>query len=148
MFTRIQKLNQILSQSLLRVIFAIPFALFGVMHLMAADNMQGMIPSYAPSGVIWVYTTGVLLILGAAGFIISKSVQLAAYLLGGLMLLFILIINLPVVIGEHQNWIGSLSKDLSMMTGALFIGSSSPIQRGVIYFSKKKLENLKIKNEN
>ncbi len=144
MFTRIQKLNQILSQSLLRVIFAIPFALFGVMHLMAADNMQGMIPSYAPSGVIWVYTTGV----GAAGFIISKSVQLAAYLLGGLMLLFILIINLPVVIGEHQNWIGSLSKDLSMMTGALFIGSSSPIQRGVIHFSKKKLENLKIKNEN
>ena len=97
---------------------------------MAADNMQGMIPSYAPSGVIWVYTTGVLLILGAAGFIISKSVQLAAYLLGGLMLLFILIINLPVVIGEHQNWIGSLSKDLSMMTGALFIGSSSPIQGG------------------
>ena len=144
MFTRIQKLNQILSQSLLRVIFAIPFALFGVMHLMAADNMQGMIPSYAPSGVIWVYTTGV----GAAGFIISKSVQLAAYLLSGLMLLFILIINLPVVIGEHQNWIGSLSKDLSMMTGALFIGSSSPIQRGVIHFSKKKLENLKIKNEN
>lgn len=111
---------------------------------MAADNMQGMIPSYAPSGVIWVYTTGV----GAAGFIISKSVQLAAYLLSGLMLLFILIINLPVVIGEHQNWIGSLSKDLSMMTGALFIGSSSPIQRGVIHFSKKKLENLKIKNEN
>ena len=79
---------------------------------MAADNMQGMIPSYAPGGVIWVYTTGVLLILGASGFIISKSVQLAAYLLGGLMLLFILIINLPVVIGEHQNWIGSLSKDL------------------------------------
>ena len=97
---------------------------------MAADNMQGMIPSYAPGGVIWVYTTGVLLILGASGFIISKSVQLAAYLLGGLMLLFILIINLPVVIGEHQNWIGSLSKDLSMMAGALFIGSSSPIQGG------------------
>ena len=141
-------MNQALSQSLLRVFFAIPFALFGVMYLIFADNMQGMIPSYAPSGVIWVYTTGVLLILGASGFIISKSVQLAAYLLGGLMLLFILIINLPVVIGEHQNWIGSLSKDLSMMTGALFIGSSSPIQRGVIHFSKKKLENLKIKNEN
>ena len=123
-------MNQTLPQSLLRVFFAIPFALFGVMHLMAADNMQGMIPSYAPGGVIWVYTTGVLLILGASGFIISKSVQLAAYLLGGLMLLFILIINLPVVIGEHQNWIGSLSKDLSMMAGALFIGSSSPIQGG------------------
>lgn len=123
-------MNQIFSQSLLRVIFAIPFAVFGVMHLMAADKMQGMVPSYVPGGVIWVYITGVLLILGAAGFIINKSVQLAAYLLGGLMLIFILTIHLPVVMGGDQNGMGSLLKDLSMMAGALFIGSSSSKQRG------------------
>ena len=118
-------MNQILSQSLLRVIFAIPFAVFGVMHLMAAEKMQGMVPTYVPGGVIWVYITGVLLILGAAGFIINKSVKLAAYLLGGLMLIFILTIHLPVVLGGDQNGMGSLLKDLSMMAGALFIGSSS-----------------------
>jgi uncharacterized membrane protein len=118
-------MNQILSQSLLRVIFAIPFAVFGVMHLMAAEKMQGMVPTYVPGGVIWVYITGVLLILGAAGFIINKSVKLAAYLLGGLMLIFILTIHLPVVMGGDQNGMGSLLKDLSMMAGALFIGSSS-----------------------
>jgi uncharacterized membrane protein len=118
-------MNQILSQSLLRVIFAIPFAVFGVMHLMAADKMQGMVPSYVPGGVIWVYITGVFLILGAAGFIINKSVKLASYLLGGLMLIFILTIHLPVVMGGDQNGMGSLLKDLSMMAGALFIGSSS-----------------------
>lgn len=122
-------MNQILSQSLLRVIFAIPFAVFGVMHLMDAEKMQGMVPSYVPGGVIWVYITGVLLILGAAGFIINKSVQLAAYLLGGLMLIFILTIHLPVVMGGDQNGMGSLLKDLSMMAGALFIGSSSSKKR-------------------
>ena len=118
-------MNQILSLGLLRVIFAIPFAVFGVMHLMAADKMQVMVPSFIPGGVIWVYITGVLLILGAAGFVINKSVQLAGYLLGGLMLIFILTIHLPVVIGGDQNGMVSLLKDVSMMTGALYIGSSS-----------------------
>ena len=119
-------MNQILPQGLLRVIFAIPFAVFGVMHLMAADKMQGMVPSYVPGGVIWVYITGALLILGAAGFIINRSVRISAYLLGALMLIFILTIHLPVVIGGDQNGMGSLLKDLSMMAGALYIGGSSP----------------------
>ena len=81
------------------------------MHLMAADKMQGMVPSFIPGGVIWVYITGVLLILGASGFVINKSVQLAGYLLGGLMLIFILTIHLPVVIGGDQNGMGSLLKN-------------------------------------
>ncbi len=118
-------MNQILSYGLLRAIFAIPFAVFGVMHLMSADKMQGMVPAYVPGGVIWVYITGVLLILGAAGFIINKSVQLAGYLLGGLMLIFILTIHLPVVVGGDQNGMGNLLKDLALMAGALYIGSSS-----------------------
>ncbi len=92
---------------------------------LSADKMQGMVPSYVPGGVIWVYIIGVLLILGAAGFIINKSVQLAGYLLGGLMLLFILTIHLPVVMGGDQNGMGSLLKDLALMAGALYIGSSS-----------------------
>ena len=77
-------MNQILSIDPLRVIFGIPFAVFGVMHLMAADKMQGMVPSFISGGMNWVYITGVLLILGAAGFVINKSVQLAGYLLGGI----------------------------------------------------------------
>jgi uncharacterized membrane protein len=117
-------MNQILSHGLLRVIFAIPFALFGVMHLISADKMQGMVPSYVPDGVIWIYSTGGLLILGAFGLKIKKSVQLAAYLLGGLMFIFILTIHLPMVIEGDQNNMGSLIKDLSMLAGALFIGGS------------------------
>jgi len=61
------------------------------------------------------------------GFIINKSVLLAGYLLGVLMLVFILTIHLPVVMGGDQNGMGSLLKDLAMMAGALYIGSSSSI---------------------
>ena len=118
-------MNQILSHSILRVIFAIPFAVFGIMHLMKADQMQGMVPSYVPGGVIWVYVIGVLLIVGATGLILNKSAQYAGYLLGGLLLIFILTIHLPNFLGGDQNSMGSLLKDISLMGAAFYIGSSS-----------------------
>jgi uncharacterized membrane protein len=118
-------MNQILSHGVLRVIFAIPFAAFGVMHLMSAANMQGMVPSYIPGGIIWVYIIGVLLILGAVSFILNKSAQLGGYVLGGLMLIFVLTIHLPAVLGGDQNAMGGLLKDTALMAAALFIGSSS-----------------------
>ncbi|SDL77849.1 hypothetical protein SAMN05421813_102118 [Daejeonella rubra] len=118
-------MNQILSNGLLRVLFAIPFAVFGIMHLMNAAAMQGMVPAYVPGGVIWVYVTGVLLIVGAIGFILNKSAQMAGYVLGGLMLIFILTTHLPAVLGGDQNAMGSLLKDFALMAGALFIGNSS-----------------------
>ena len=118
-------MKQVLSHGLLRVIFAIPFAVFGIMHLMKADQMQGMVPSYVPGGVIWVYVIGILLIVGAAGLILNKSAQYAGYLLGGLLLIFILTIHLPSVLGGNQNSMGSLLKDIALMGAALFIGNSS-----------------------
>jgi len=118
-------MNQILSNGLLRVLFAIPFAVFGVMHLMNAAAMQGLVPAYVPGAVIWVYVTGVLLIAGAIGFILNKSVQMASYVLGALMLIFILTIHLPAVLGGDQNSMGSLLKDFALMAGALLIGGSS-----------------------
>jgi putative oxidoreductase len=118
-------MNQIIPNGLLRVLFAIPFAVFGVMHLMNATAMQGMVPAYVPGGVIWVYVTGVLLIAGAIGFILNKSVQMAGFVLGALMLIFIFTIHLPAVLGGDQNSMGSLLKDFALMTGALFIGNST-----------------------
>lgn len=118
-------MNKILSHGLLRVIFAIPFAVFGIMHLMAADKMQGMVPSYVPGGIIWVYITGALLILGALGLILNKSAQLAGYLLGALLLIFVLTIHLPKLLGGDQSAMGSLMKDIALMGAAIFIGNSS-----------------------
>ena len=95
------------------------------MHLINATAMQGMVPAYVPGGVIWVYVTGVLLIAGAIGFILNKSVQMAGFVLGALMLIFIFTIHLPAVLGGDKNSMGSLLKDFALMTGALFIGNST-----------------------
>ena len=50
-----------------RFLLAIPMAVFGVLHFMAADNMAPMVP--IPGGVIWVYVTGVALIAAAVSAI-------------------------------------------------------------------------------
>jgi len=34
-----------------RIIFALPFLLFGANHLMSADQMALMVPAYIPGGV-------------------------------------------------------------------------------------------------
>ena len=60
-------------------LFALPMAVFGIMHFMAGEAMAGMVP--IPGGVIWVYLTGAALIAAAVAIIIGKKAVLAAQLL-------------------------------------------------------------------
>lgn len=34
-----------------RIIYAIPFAIFGLMHFMKGGDMAGMVPSFIPGGI-------------------------------------------------------------------------------------------------
>ena len=42
---------KILTTTIARIIFAIPFLIFGLNHFMKADMMAGMVPSFLPGGV-------------------------------------------------------------------------------------------------
>lgn len=118
-------MNQLLSPGVLRVLFAIPFAVFGIRHMMFATNMQGMVPAYLPGGIIWVYFTGAVLIIAALALILNKYTRIAGYILGLLLLIFVLTIHLPAVLGGDQGAMGGLLKDFSLMAAALFIGNFS-----------------------
>ena len=106
-----------------RYLFAIPFAVFGLMHFMSAGDMAGMVPSFIPGGVFWVYLTGLALIAAPVSFIINKHAILAAQLLAALMLIFVFTIHLPSVIGGNMMAMASLLKDLSLAGGALLLAS-------------------------
>lgn len=43
---------KLLTTTIARIIFAIPFAIFGIMHLTNADKMAGYVP--IPGGAFWV----------------------------------------------------------------------------------------------
>ncbi|HFA51911.1 MAG TPA: DoxX family protein [Bacteroidetes bacterium] len=69
-----------------KYLFAIPFLLFGIMHLMSAKEMAAMAPF---GGEIVVYITGLAMIAAAISIFIGKMDKLATTLLGVMLLLFI-----------------------------------------------------------
>ena len=106
-----------------RIVYAIPMLVFGLMHFAFANNMAGMVPSYIPGGVLWVYLTGAGLVLAAASFIIHKWTKLSGLLLALLLLSFILTIHLPGMMGGNHMAMTGLLKDLGLLAGALMIAS-------------------------
>ncbi|RMH62758.1 MAG: DoxX family protein [Calditrichaeota bacterium] len=83
----------VLTGTVARYMFALPFAIFGLFHFMNAGAMAGMVP--IPGGVFWVYLTGLALILASVSILINKQAKLATLLLGCMVLLFALLIHLP-----------------------------------------------------
>ncbi len=110
----------LLTKTISRYLFALPFVLFGLMHLMMADNMAGMVPSFIPGGVLWVYLTGLGLVGAAVSIMIKKKEKLAALLLGIMLLIFALTIHLPAVMGGDQMAMGQLLKDTALAGAAFF----------------------------
>jgi putative oxidoreductase len=106
-----------------RIVFAIPFAIFGMMHLMMAGNMTGMVPSWVPGGVFWVYVIGMALVAAAVSIISKKQIYLASLLLALLLVVFVMTIHLPGLFNEAtmQMAMGGMLKDISLAGGALLI---------------------------
>jgi uncharacterized membrane protein len=104
-----------------RMLFALPFAVFGIMHLMMAGNMAGMVPSWLPGGVFWVYLTGLALIAATIAIITKKHISLAALLLGILMFVFVLTVHLPGLMGGSQMAMSGLLKDFALGGAAFMI---------------------------
>lgn len=112
-----------------RVIFAIPMAVFGIEHFLIGEQMAGMVPSYIPGGIFWVYLTGAALLAAAISIISRKWIWWSSVLLFVLLLLFALTIHLPGLFNAQSMQMSmiSLLKDLSLAGAALYVaGSSKP----------------------
>ncbi len=110
-----------------RIVFALPFVVFGINHLIYAPAMAGMVPSFVPGGVLWVYFTGLAMIAAAVAIIAQKWAKLAATLLAGLLGVYILTLHIPGMLNAQtmQMSMISLLKDLAMAGGALLVASIS-----------------------
>jgi putative oxidoreductase len=111
-------------KSIGKIVFAIPFLVFGVFHFMNAKQMAGMIPGYMPAPEIWVYITGAALILAFISIVINVKARLASILLAIMLLLFILMLHLPNAADSQQSMSAAL-KDLGLLGGALMAAGLS-----------------------
>lgn len=84
-----------LTRTVGRFLFAIPFAVFGIMHFIYTDDMVPLVP--VPGGIVWVWVTGIVLIAAALSIIIGVRDKLAAFLLGVFMLITAFFSHFPMV---------------------------------------------------
>ncbi len=96
-----------------KYLFAIPMALFGAMHFMAANDMAAM----APGGVGMVYFTGLALLAAGISIMIGKFDKLAATLLGVMLLLFIIPHAQGFAAGNEME-MGNILKNIALAGGA------------------------------
>lgn len=104
-----------------RFLFAIPFAIFGMMHFMMGGQMAEMVP--IPGGVFWVYLVGIALLAASVALIMQKQAKLATLLLGIMLVIFALGIHLVAVMGGDQMAMSNLLKDLALAGAAFFISA-------------------------
>ena len=113
-----------------QIVFALVMAIFGLFHFMGADGMAGYVPAYIPGGVIWVYITGLGLVGAGVSMIIGKYTKLACYLLGAMLLIFVVTLHLPgylnaVDAAAKQAAMPGLLKDIALAAAAFFVGAKN-----------------------
>jgi len=106
-----------------RILFAVPFALFGINHFLMLDYYLGMLTSFVPLGAYTIILTGIMLIVTSISIITKVLVKFSTLMLAILLFIFIITIHIPHLITDADNTITiiSLLKDISLMGGSLMI---------------------------
>ena len=109
-----------------RVLYALPFAFFGINHFVMYDYYMGMLTSFIPFGGYLIIFTGVIMIAASLSIIFKKFIRITAISLAILLLIFILAIHIPDLFHEDTKMIGliMLLKDTSLMGGSILIASN------------------------
>jgi putative oxidoreductase len=106
-----------------RILFAVPFALFGINHFLMLDYYFGMLTSFVPLGAYTIILTGIMLIAASISIITKVLVKFSTLCLAVLLFIFIVTIHIPHLFADTDKTITiiALLKDISLMGGSLMI---------------------------
>ena len=106
-----------------RILFAIPFALFGINHFLMLDYYLGMLTSFVPLGAYTIILTGIMLIAASISIITKVLVKFSTLMLAVLLFIFIVTIHIPhlYIDADKTATIIALLKDISLLGGSLMI---------------------------
>ena len=118
-----------------RVLFAVPFALFGINHFLMLNYYLGLLTSFIPLGAYTIILTGIMLIAASISIITKILVKFSTLMLAILLFIFIITIHIPHLFIDVDKTITiiALLKDISLMGGSLMISG--------IYYEEVKPEN-------
>ena len=122
--------------SLGRWLFALPFAIFGLLHFMNADAMADIaVPAYMPAKAFWVYLTGAALIAAAVSMVSGKYDKLGSALLAAFLLVMVVLIHIPSAMSGGagaQASMATLLKDISLAGGPMMYALHYAQDRSII----------------
>ncbi len=106
-----------------RILYAVPFAVFGINHFRFAQTMKNYVPAYFHFRLFFVYFVGVALIAAAISIITKIWAELASLLLALMLLIFVLTIHIPGLSNPQssQLTLTMLLKDTSLAGAALLL---------------------------
>ncbi|MCG6169228.1 DoxX family protein [Leptospira sanjuanensis] len=108
-----------------KIVYAVPFAIFGLFHFISGPAMSGIVPSYIPFPLVWVYLVGLALIAASVSIITGIKTHLATILLAVLLGIFVVLVHLPGAAAGNQASTVALLKDVSLLGAALLIAGST-----------------------
>ena len=120
-----------------RYLFGLPFMVFGLIHFINAGGMAPMVPDWLPGGIFWILLTGLALLAAGLSIVIRVWDRTAAFLLGVMLLIFVLTIHLPNTLNDPQVGLGGLLKDTSL-AGAAWLYAGYLARSSFQIFSKKR----------
>ena len=124
-FARARGLDKVVSLG--NLCFAMPLAVFGVLHLSAAPGLATMVPSYMPWKLFWAYFVGVALIAASLSIATKIQVQWSGLLFGCMMFIFVATMDLPGTLAKpHDRIIWTLLlRELSFGCGGWVLAGAA-----------------------
>jgi uncharacterized membrane protein len=114
-----------------RFFFAAFLILCGVEHFIYVEFVAAMVPSWIPWHIFWAYFAGVALIAGGLGMVLPKTnwpmtTQLAAFLSGIMIFIWVLIVHIPRAAADlsNANEMTAVFEALAM-SGTAFLAAAS-----------------------
>ncbi len=122
----------VLTGRLAKIIFALPFGVFGIFHLMNTGMLAQYVLDGWPAANVLVIVSGLAMLAAAIAIITGIMARLASLLLALLLLIYVLGIHLPAMgADETGSVMSNLLKDFSLMGGALMAAGLFKSQESV-----------------
>ena len=86
--------------------FAAPLAVFGALHLAAAESLMPMVPSYMPWRLFWAYFFGFALLATSLSIATKIQVRWSGLLFGIAMFLFVAMLDIPGSLASPRDRFG------------------------------------------
>ena len=108
-----------------RIIFAIPFLVFGINHFINLEALSGMYTTFIPLTAYTIILSGIAMIAAGISIMVRKYIRLSCSLLAGMLFIFIVTIHIPQLFEPDKTYhvmgLINLLKDVCLMGGSLMI---------------------------